>query len=57
MLEETRQQSPVRHWNSGLMMEALEDRVWFEGVFIGLGGVRIGGSTDSFKKFLIIAGS
>ena len=39
------------------MMEALEDCVWFEGVFIGLGGVGIDGDTDSFKNFLISAGS
>jgi len=32
------------------MMEALKDRVWFEGVFIGLGGIGTGGGTDSLKK-------
>jgi len=36
------------------MMKALEDRVWFEDVFIRLGGVRIGGGTDSFKNFLSV---
>ena len=39
------------------MMEALKDRVWYEGAFIGLGGVGTGGDTDSFKNFLISAES
>ena len=39
------------------MMEALKDRVWFEGVFIGLGGVETGGGTDLSKNFSSVLGA
>jgi len=38
--QKSRQQSSVRDWDPGLMMETLKDHVRFEGVFVRFRGVR-----------------